>query len=88
MIRKRYDVGLASQLEVQQAQSLVDTARVDVARYTQLAAQDLNALNFLAGSAVPESLLPAGLDMVNPSKEVPANLSSEVLLQSSRCAGG
>ena len=81
LIRKRYDVGLASQLDVQQAQSLVDTARVDVARYTQLAAQDINALNLLTGSPVPESLLPALLDAVNPPKDVPAGLSSEVLLQ-------
>lgn len=81
LIKKRYEVGLASQLDVQQAQSLVDTARVDVAKYTQLTSQDLNALNLLAGGPVPESLLPAGLDAVSPPKEVPAGLSSEVLLQ-------
>ena len=81
LIQKRFDVGLASQLDVQQAQSLVDTARVDVARFTQLTAQDINALNLLTGSPVPESLLPASLDVVNPPKDVPAGLSSEVLLQ-------
>ncbi len=58
LIRKRYDVGIASELDLRQAQSQVDTARGNVARYTQLAAQDENALNLLAGSPLPQELLP------------------------------
>jgi multidrug efflux system outer membrane protein len=80
LIRKRYDIGLASELDLMRAQSQADTARGDVARYTQLTAQDENALNLLAGSPVPSALLPAGLSSVNPPKEISSGLSSELLL--------
>ena len=50
LIRKRQNVGLASELDLRRAQSQVETARGDVARYTQLTAQDENALNLLVGS--------------------------------------
>jgi multidrug efflux system outer membrane protein len=52
--------GLTSELDLMQAQSQVDTAKVDVARNTQLAAQDENALNLLVGSPLSSDLLPAG----------------------------
>ena len=81
LIRKRYDVGLASELDLNRAQSQVDTARGDVARYTQLVAQDENALNLLVGSPVPPALLPPDLGSVSPPKEISPGLSSELLLQ-------
>lgn len=81
LIRKRHEVGLASALELRQAQSQVEAARGEVARWTQIAAQDENALTLLAGSPLPASLLPANLRGVAPPKEVSAGLSSEVLLQ-------
>lgn len=81
LIRRRYEVGLATELDLRRAQTQVDTARGDVARYTQLVAQDQNALNLLAGSPVPKKLLPADLDSVSPPKGVSPGLSSEVLLR-------
>ncbi|MFZ2398802.1 MAG: efflux transporter outer membrane subunit, partial [Smithella sp.] len=51
------------------------------ARYTQLVAQDENALNLLVGSPLPQELLPLDLKNVMPPKEISADLSSEVLLQ-------
>jgi multidrug efflux system outer membrane protein len=81
LIRRRYEVGLASQLELHQAQTQVDTARGEVARYTQLAAQDENALNLLVGSPLPSKLLPTELGSVTPLKEISAGISSEVLLR-------
>jgi outer membrane protein, multidrug efflux system len=81
LIRKRYDVGLASELDLRRAQSQVDTARGDVARYTQLTAQDENALNLLVGAPMPSALLPAELDSVSPPKEISPGLSSEQLLR-------
>ena len=51
------------------------------ARYTQLVAQDENALNFLVGSSVPGELLPTELGQVSPPKEISPGLSSEVLLR-------
>jgi len=81
LIRKRQDVGLASELDIRRAQTQVDIAKVDVARYTQLVAQDDNTLNLLAGSPMLQELLPADLVSVSPPKEVSPGLSSEVLLR-------
>jgi multidrug efflux system outer membrane protein len=81
LIRKRYDVGLASELDLRRAQSQVDTARGEVARYTQLTAQDENALNLLVGSPILSALLPAELGSVSPPKEISPGLSSELLLR-------
>lgn len=80
LIRKRHDVGVASELDVKRAQTQVDAARGEVARYTQLAAQDENALNLLVGSSLPPALLPGGLGDVDPPKEISSGLSSERLL--------
>ncbi len=81
LVRRRADLGLASELDLRRAQTSVDAARADVARFTQLAAQDENALTLLAGAAVPRELLPADLESVSPPEEVSAGLSSEVLLR-------
>lgn len=80
LVRKRHDVGLASELDLYRVQSQVDTARADVARYTQLVAQDENVLNLLVGSPVPQDLEPAELASVIPPKEISPGLSSDVLL--------
>jgi len=81
MIKKRYDVGVASGLDLYRAQSQVDIARRDVARYMMLAAQDENALNLLVGSPVTPELLPPDLSRVKPPREITAGLLSELLLE-------
>jgi len=81
LIRRRYEVGVASGLDLRQAQTQVDAARGEVARYTQLAAQDENALNLLVGSPLPSELLPAELGNVSPPEEISSGLPSEVLLR-------
>ena len=80
LIRKRQDVGLASELDLQRAKSQVDAAAGEVARSMQMAAQDENALTLLVGSTLPPSLLPADLGSVIPPREISAGLSSELLL--------
>ena len=82
LIKRRYDVGLATELALNQAQTLVDTARRNIAVFTQLVAQDENALNLLVGSPapIPRELLPADLGSVSSLKEISPGLSSEVLL--------
>jgi multidrug efflux system outer membrane protein len=80
LIRKRFAVGLASQLDLRQAQTQVDAARGDVARYTLLAAQDENILNLLVGSPLPPALLPSDLAGVASPQEISPGLSSEILL--------
>ena len=57
-----------------------DAARVDMARFQGLLALDLNALDLLAGTPVPEELLPKGLDATGGLKDVSAGLPPEVLL--------
>ena len=82
LIKRRYELGLASELDLNQAQTQVDTARRNISIYTQLAAQEENALNLLVGfpSPVPNELLPEDLESVRPPKEISPGLSSEVLL--------
>jgi len=81
LIRKRCDVGLASELDLRRSQSQMDIARGDVARYTQLIAQNENALNLLVASPVPPEFLPSELGSVSPPREISAGLSSELLLR-------
>jgi multidrug efflux system outer membrane protein len=81
LIRRQYEVGLANELDLRRAQTQVDAARGEVARFMQLVAQDRNALNLLAGSPVPEDLLPSDLSNVSPPRDISPGLSSEVLLR-------
>ncbi|MCO8081281.1 multidrug efflux RND transporter AdeIJK outer membrane channel subunit AdeK [Acinetobacter lwoffii] len=57
--KKRFDVGIDSELPVRQAQISVETARNDVANYRTQVAQAQNLLNLLVGQQVPANLLPA-----------------------------
>lgn len=82
LIRSRYEAGISSALDLNQARTSVESARVDIARYTTLAAQDENALNLVVGSPVPAELLPAALsDTLTALKDLPPDLPSDVLLR-------
>jgi multidrug efflux system outer membrane protein len=81
MVKRRHELGLAADLDVQRAQTQVDGARRDIASFQQLIAQDQNALILLVGAPAPDNLLPAELGSVVPPKEISAGLSSEVLLR-------
>ena len=81
LTKRRFEGGVSSELDLRQAQTSVDAARVDIARYTALVAQDRNALDLLAGAPVPDALLPAELDTVTAMTELSAGLPSEVLLR-------
>ena len=73
--------GLAGKLDVRQAETVVESARADVAAGQTQVAQDRNALYLLAGAPVPEALLPASLDEVAVGMQrVPAAVDSTVLL--------
>ena len=41
MIARRHSVGVSSELDLRQAQTSVDTARVDIARYSGQVAKDI-----------------------------------------------
>ncbi len=79
MIRRRAEVGASSDLDLRQAQTRVDAARVDIARYTSQVALDENALTLLVGSPVPPGLLPVELGEVAALKDFTPGLPSEVL---------
>jgi outer membrane protein, multidrug efflux system len=83
LIDRRREVGLASELDLNRAQTQVDIARGDIARYTQLMAQDENALNLLLGSVAPiqRELLPVELSDISPLKPFDVGVSSDVLLR-------
>ncbi len=79
LIKRRFEVGLAPELDLRQVQTRVESSRVDVAKFTQLVAQDENALNLLVGSPVAGKI-PESLDVVRQMPDVSPGLSSEVLL--------
>lgn len=81
LVKKRFDVGIAAEIDLWRAQIPVETARRNVAIYTQRVAQDKNSMNLLAGNPVPESLLPTDLSHVIPLQELSAGLTSNALLQ-------
>jgi multidrug efflux system outer membrane protein len=83
LIRKRYDVGLSSELDLRRAQTQVDTARRNVAVYTQLTAQDENALNLLVGTPLPGNSCQQAVTVFSPEGDL-SRLSSEVLLNRPR----
>ncbi|MEN6446302.1 MAG: efflux transporter outer membrane subunit [Syntrophaceae bacterium] len=80
LIQRRYEVGIANELDLRRVQTQVDTARGDIARSIQQAATDENAMNLLLGSPAPAALLPADLSSVALPGEISPGTSSEVLL--------
>jgi multidrug efflux system outer membrane protein len=78
---KRKELGADSGLTLVQAQTSVESARGSVASYESQVRLDLNALQLLAGSAVPDTMLPAA-DVTAPATvlvAVPEALPSSVL---------
>jgi multidrug efflux system outer membrane protein len=81
LVQKRFEAGVSSALDLHQAQTSVDSARVDIARYTTFVAQDENALNLVVGSQVPADLLPPSLsETLTALKDLSPGLTSDVLL--------
>lgn len=79
--QKMFELGVANALTLKQLQISVDTARVAIATYTMQIKQDINALNLLAGSIVPEQLLPSASLASVVVPPLPAGVSSEILQQ-------
>jgi multidrug efflux system outer membrane protein len=81
LTRVRFEAGVSSALDLNQARTILDAARVDIARYTALAAQDENALGLVVGSPVPVELLPHALsETLTSLKDLAPGLPSAVLL--------
>jgi multidrug efflux system outer membrane protein len=82
LTRVRFEAGVSSALDLNQARTVLEAARVEIARYTSLVAQDENALAIAVGSPVPPELLPAALsESLTAIKDVAPRMPSEVLLR-------
>jgi outer membrane protein, multidrug efflux system len=79
LIRRRYEVGASSELDLRQAQTRMDAARLDIYRYTGIVAADDNALTLLVGSPVTDELLPAELNTVTTLQDLSPGLPADVL---------
>ena len=78
--KKRFDVGIDSEVPVRQAQISVETARNDVANYKTQIAQAQNLLNLLVGQTVPNELLPKQrLTRVTNASALTSGLPSDLL---------
>lgn len=79
LTQRSFDVGVASALELSQARSAVESARVSVAQYTRQVAQDRNALQLLLGSGVSDDL-PAAQPLAREQlADLPVGLPSDLL---------
>jgi multidrug efflux system outer membrane protein len=75
----RFDNGVASRLDLDQAVSLVEQARTTLAQATRQRAQDLNLLTLLIGQPIPDKL-PQGLTLAATNlPDLPAGLPSDLL---------
>ena len=82
LTRRSFDAGAVSALDLHQAQTLMESARADAARYRSFVAQDENALALVVGAPVSAELLPAMLtDSVSAVAELPAGVPSDVLIR-------
>ena len=77
-----FQAGLAKRVDVEAAITLVEQARYDIATYDKRVAQDRDALELLVGTPLADAELPASLSALDAAvAEVPAGLSSDVLLE-------
>lgn len=81
MIKKRYNAGLSTEIDLQRAQSQVEAAKLDVLSLTQQVSKDVNALTLLAGQVIIETLLPKDLSDINHPENIAIETKSGVLLQ-------
>lgn len=79
MIEDSHAGGIASALDVRQARSLVEQARVQLELYTRQVAQDRNALGLLVGTAIPSELLLSNKLDGDLLASLPSGLPADVL---------
>jgi outer membrane protein, multidrug efflux system len=80
LIEKSRDAGIASDLDLRQAQTQVEVARAALAAFAGQIAVDRSTLDVLAGTPVPADLLPDRLGDMTEARLLSPGLTSEVLL--------
>ena len=82
LTKLRFDKGASSELDLRQAESLLESARVSFAQATRQRALDQNALELLVGQPLPADLpAAAAFDAAAALPELPVGLPSEVLVR-------
>jgi multidrug efflux system outer membrane protein len=80
LVKRRFDAGVSSEMDLNQAKSLLDSASADFAQLARQRSQALNALTVLVGVSLPEDLpepIDFGRDQLLAS--IPAGLPSDML---------
>lgn len=80
LVKARYDTGVASALDLHQAQAQLETVRADLAAIDRLRTQAVNALQLILGTSIPDDIPPAaifGKDQL--IERIPAGLPSDLL---------
>lgn len=82
LTRARLEGGIATRIDVRQAEQILEGAKADVASLKTAVAQDINLLQLLVGAPVDEANLPLSLAAVEPHiGTLPAGLDSQILLR-------
>jgi multidrug efflux system outer membrane protein len=82
LTRSRVSGGVAPRSDLDQALTVLQTARSDLASLTSQVAQDRNALELLVGAPVADADLPESIEAVDGALgEAPAGLDSRILLR-------
>ncbi|MDR0338985.1 MAG: efflux transporter outer membrane subunit [Desulfovibrio sp.] len=80
LVRNKFTSGVASQLEVSQAKSIMEEARSNVARYATRVGQDENYLALLIGAPLPKDLPDVRkLSRIRMLADIPEGLPSSLL---------
>ncbi|WP_157666198.1 efflux transporter outer membrane subunit, partial [Burkholderia ubonensis] len=80
LTKLKFDNGTGSELDLRQAQTIVETALANQQSQARLRAQALNALVLLVGQPLPDDLPPGlPLDAQNFLTDIPAGLPSDLL---------
>jgi len=82
LTKSRLDGGIAPKTDLLQAQQVLETAKLDLARQRSLKAQDVNLLQLLVGAPIDPANLPASIEQAAATiAPLPAGLDSRVLLR-------
>lgn len=82
LMQASYRLGAASELDLEQARTTVESAKASKAMYQRTLAQARNALDLLLGTNLPAGLEPQGIEIVTTQAAImPAGLPSTILLQ-------
>lgn len=79
LVRLRFNNGVTSELDLRQAESLAESARVSLAQLTRQRALDVDALALLIGQPVPPETLTQVATAALTFPDVPAGTPSDVL---------